>query len=493
MAEPDKQQIGDGNDNIPEAVKQASNAASQMTSGAESAKNAAAAAVEAGAESGKAAANLAAGTAAGGPWGAILSAAWSARHTLFKVVVCISLLLLFFAVIIVSLPSIVMSRIFGTDPAPDAPETPVTVQESYDEMALAVSEAIEGGYDTSLETVDSIIQNGGYDYDLSMEALVNYAQSTAGYDTSYILAAYSASLQQQGTTKDDMIAKLDAVAGEMFPVTYVEKETTRTVHETTYTETGEAVQTTKTVTVHYVECTIHPFDETVILNAFGIDPEATYDQFGVSYAEAIENMANSLKMTLYGSLGDGQMVPLTDEELLAFVSLQECTAARKHVLETALSLVGRVPYFWGGKSPPGWNDEWNTPQVVTDGGSSSTGTIRPYGLDCSGFTAWVYETALGVKIGVGTTGQYPNTEAVSASELLPGDLAFWPKSDGSGWNHVLIFAGFGENGEKMWVHCTTGSGVVLDTPSYESSLVLRRLTVVDYDVPVPEASSTDST
>ena len=151
--------------------------------------------------------------------------------------------------------------------------------------------------------------------------------------------------------------------------------------------------------------------------------------------------------------------------------------------------MGKVPYFWGGKSGPGWNEESNTPKVVTAEGSSSTGTIRPYGLDCSGFTTWVYNTALGVNIGAGTSGQYPNTVAISEAELLPGDLGFLAESDGSGWNHVLMFAGYSETGERMWVHCSSGSGVILNTPSYDSSIVLRRLTNVDYDAPVPETGT----
>ena len=57
--------------------------------------------------------------------------------------------------------------------------------------------------------------------------------------------------------------------------------------------------------------------------------------------------------------------------------------------------------------------------------------IRPYGLDCSGFSTWVFNTAVGVDIGAGTSGQYPNSVAVSASELLPGDLGFLAESDGA--------------------------------------------------------------
>ena len=570
MAEPDKQQIGDGSDNYGQAAGQMAKAAKQAgqetakqaaAKGAEATANAAAATVKASVEGGKAAAEIAAGTAAGGPWGAILSAAWAMRHTLFKILVCICLFLLFLIVMIVSLPSIVSNSIFGLDGTP--PVDGASLQGAYSELSEVVSDVVDAGYDTSLARVEQIIEDGGYDYDLSMDALINYAQSSAGFDVSYILAAYSASLQQQGVSKDDMVAKLNAVSGDMFPVTYEEKEQERIVpvtystyrsvsvtvvtnrvqtgtingvpqyryttanktyylpdgsetsdteitvpaysevtvdipiysggsitgtrQATYYEANGEETLAPTTEIIKYVECTIHPFDNTVIASAFGIDMNATYPQFNVTYGEAIQNMANALKMTLYGTLGSGQMVPLTDAELIAFVNRQECSPMRKHILTTALSLVGKVPYFWGGKSGPGWNDEWNTPKLVTAAGSSSTGTIRPYGLDCSGFSTWVFTTAVGVNIGAGCNGQYPNTYAVSASELLPGDLGFL--ADDDGWGHVLIFAGYGENGERMWVHSSGGSGVILNTPSYEGSLSYRRLSIVDYDAPVSNSST----
>ena len=582
MAEEEKQQVGDGADNYGQAASQMAKAAGQSgqaaakqagkeaakqaaKAGAEATANTSAAVVQAGVEGGKAVAQVAAGTAVGGPWGAILSALWALRHTLFKILVFLCLLLLLFIVMIVSLPSILMNAVFGLDGTAVDMENPVTLQESYNEMSGAVSDVVDQGYNRALEKVEQIIQDGGYDYDLSMEALINYAQSSAGYDVSYILAAYSASLQQQETSEADMVAKLEAVMDDMFPVTYEEKQQERLipVSYTTYqavtltvvtsqTQTGtidgtpqyryttesrtyyepagvqtseEPVTTTaynpvtvslpvysdgtvtgtseatyyeaagsvtlnpETEIIRYVECTIHPFDESVIIDAFGIDEDATYDQFGITYAEAIDNMAKALKMTLYGAASSGEAVELTDAELIAFVERQNCNATRKYILSTGLSLVGKVPYFWGGKSGPGWNEEWNTPKVVTAEGSSSTGTIRPYGLDCSGFTTWVYNTALGVNIGAGTSGQYPNTVAISEAELLPGDLGFLAESDGSGWNHVLMFAGYSETGERMWVHCSSGSGVILNTPSYDSSIVLRRLTNVDYDAPVPETGT----
>lgn len=562
MAEPDKQQFGDGSDDYGRAARQMVKAANlAVMNGAEATANAAAATVQASVEGGKAAAGIAMGTATGGVWGAILSAAWAMRHSLFKVLVCICMLLLFLIVMIVSLPSIVANSVFGLDGT--QPIEGATLQDAYLELSGIVSTAIDEGYDLSLSKVEQIIEAGGYDYELSMDSVVNYAQSSAGFDVSYILAAYSASLQQQGVSEEDMVAKLKSVTDKMFPVSHEEKteerlipvtyttyrqvtvtvvtnrvqtgtingvpqymySTTRRsyylpdetkssesevtvsaysevtvdvpvyndgritgVRQETYYETaGEQTLSPSREIIKYAECTIHPFDNTVIASAFSIDMDANYPQFNVTYSEAIQNMSNALKMTIYGSLGSGQTVPLTDAELIAFVNRQECNATRKHILSTALSLVGKVPYFWGGKSSPGWNDEWNTPKLVTAAGSSSTGTIRPYGLDCSGFSTWVFTTAVGVSIGEGCNGQYPNTYGISVSELLPGDLGFL--ADGNGWGHVLIFAGYGDGGERMWVHSSGGTGVILNTPSYEGNLSYRRLSIVDYDAPVSNSSA----
>lgn len=230
MAEPERQQFEDGADNYGQAAGQMARAAKQAgretakqaaVKGAEATANAATATVKASVEGGKAAAEIATGTAVGGPWGAILSAAWAMRHTLFKILVCICLSLLFLIVMIVSLPSIVSNSIFGLNGT--KPEEGATLQGTYSELSGVVSDAVDAGYDASLARVEKIIADGGYDYDLSMDALINYAQGSAGFDVSYILAAYSASLQQQGVSVDDMISKLESVSDQMFPVTYEEK------------------------------------------------------------------------------------------------------------------------------------------------------------------------------------------------------------------------------------------------------------------------------
>ena len=235
--------------------------------------------------------------------------------------------------------------------------------------------------------------------------------------------------------------------------------------------------------ISYLECTIHPFDNSVITEAFGIDLNASYHGTSATYGEVINARAAALKQTIYGAANEGETAPLTDTEMIAFLKMQNCSATRKDIVETGLSLVGKVPYFWGGKSDAGWNSLWNTPKLVTSAGSTTTGAIRPYGLDCSGFTNWTYKTAVGKTISSGSYGQWEDTYSVTADELLPGDLGFLANENGNGWSHVLMFAGYGTNGERMWVHSTGGEGVVLNTPSYESSLHLRRVKDVDYGDP----------
>ena len=398
-----------------------------------------------------------AGAAVGGPWGAILSAAWSLRNTLFKVLIFLCLLLLFIIIAVVSLPSIVFNNIFRTDPSTVDPNAPTEVTASFDDMAAVVSDCIQAGYDAALAEVDQIIADGGYDHDLSMQALVNNALVSSEYDTCYVLAAYSASMVQRGTTKADLQNKLNAVADQMYAVTYEVKQAQVTVE----TDDGPEMQT-----VEYVACTIHPFDQSVILTAFGVDTGAQYDQFQVTYGEAILDMSNSLKMTMYGTTSDGSVPPISDAELNLFLASLDCSGKRKELMRCALSLVGRVPYFWGGKSAPGWNSDWNTPRLVTAAGSSSTGTIRPYGLDCSGFTEWVYQTALGVTLYDGTWNQWDATHAITKEELLPGDLGFMAVPGTVPVNHVLLYAGEDADGNMLWVHCASGTGVVLNSPDY---------------------------
>lgn len=466
------QAVQSGIESGASAAQGAAAGAEAAVQSTEAAVNAAAATVKSGVEGGKAVAEITTGTAAGGPWGAVISAAWAMRHTLFKILVCICLLLMFLFAMVVSLPSIMFNYVFRTDPASAGVTMSYDLHDLFDEMAAAVAEGVNSGYNHAFEEIERIISEGGYNYELSMQALINHGSTSANYDVSYVLAAYSVAMEQKGTCKQDMIDRLAAVREQMFSVSYEIRETKITIPpESEDDEPAEEV-------VQFIAATIHHFDQSVILAAFDVDPTEKYSQFPITKGDAITNMANALRLTMFGAMRGGAVPPITDAEIAAFLENLDTTEVRKEIVATALSLVGRVPYFWGGKSPAGWNNDWNTPRLVTATGSSSTGTIRPFGLDCSGFTDWVYKTAHGVGLSGGTAHQWNVSTAITQRQLQPGDLGFLAVPGTVTFNHVLIYAGRDANGNMLWVHSTSGSGVVLDSPSYVS--YFRRVNGIDW-------------
>ena len=147
--------------------------------------------------------------------------------------------------------------------------------------------------------------------------------------------------------------------------------------------------------------------------------------------------------------------------------------ARKAVVETAVQLVGRVSYFWGGKSLTiGWDDRWGTPMEVTAAGSGSTGTVRPFGLDCSGFVDWTFYNATNGSYypgrGGGAATQHSYCTNIAWSDAQPGDLVFYPADV-----HVGIVGGRDADGNLLIVHCSGGANGVVITGSAGFTSVAR--------------------
>ena len=148
---------------------------------------------------------------------------------------------------------------------------------------------------------------------------------------------------------------------------------------------------------------------------------------------------------------------------------------RREVIKTACSLVGKVNYFWGGKSlVMGWDSRWGMVQKVTADGSTSTGTYRPYGLDCSGFVDWVFYNATDggyiIGHGGGAASQHTYCTAISWADALPGDLVFYPDD-----THVGIVAGWDENGDILIVHCASSYNNVVITGKEGFASIARPL------------------
>ena len=154
-----------------------------------------------------------------------------------------------------------------------------------------------------------------------------------------------------------------------------------------------------------------------------------------------------------------------DAKALLAALPEDLSPERRVVIEKALSLVGKVTYFWGGKSYIiGWDSRWGRIQKVTAAGSTTTGTYRPYGLDCSGFVDWVFYNATGgdyiIGHGGGAASQHAYCTAISWDEALPGDLVFYPED-----SHVGIVGGRDEAGNLLIIHCASGINNVVITGS----------------------------
>lgn len=157
------------------------------------------------------------------------------------------------------------------------------------------------------------------------------------------------------------------------------------------------------------------------------------------------------------------------EERIKAVLPQGLDSARRTFVLTACSLVGRVGYFWGGKSDAiGWDSRWGAPAVVTAEGGSDTGKTMPFGLDCSGYVSWTAVNAAGETgafsvIGSGVRDQWRRCRPLTAAEARPGDLAFFPDL-----SHVGVVAGREADGTLLILHCSRTLGGVVLSPDGES-------------------------
>lgn len=148
---------------------------------------------------------------------------------------------------------------------------------------------------------------------------------------------------------------------------------------------------------------------------------------------------------------------------------------RVDVITAAYSLVGKVGYFWGGKSTAIGNDpSWGAVEKVSAEGSKSSGTLRAYGLDCSGFVTWAVingyqDQGMQAAVGDGTSDQWEKANVVSEADAQPGDLVFQRGPESGSNNHVGILCGKTDSGDWIAVHCSSSKNGVTVGEAYSAS------------------------
>ena len=204
------------------------------------------------------------------------------------------------------------------------------------------------------------------------------------------------------------------------------------------------------------------------IESMSLEEIALTYEFDEEQIEQLENYMteenNTLLIEQYSSSIFGI---LTDEEFTQIQELvpEDVYGTRRSVILAALSLEGKVPYFWGGKSlHTGWDERWGEDRIVTSEGSTVTGTQRAFGMDCSGFVTWAFINAGGNSnilkyIGNGTAAQWKNSKGIGRDELQPGDLLFYQSPNRAGINHIGIVVQ--SEDELVVVHSSGGRGVVV--------------------------------
>lgn len=214
-----------------------------------------------------------------------------------------------------------------------------------------------------------------------------------------------------------------------------------------YKKTGTEKILLKKRNVKYGQVTFHLMTPEELLDYYSVG-----DVAGEDYNARLEALNNDttdsvIYQTLFARTPDFKEF----EDFLP-AEYDNLPVQRKNIIEIAKSLIGKIPYQWGGKpSKPGYDVLWWTFNEKNE----------QRGLDCSGFVKWTYLTA-----GYGTNlcSKLHSTYAMLSSglpeipfdELKPGDIGV---KIGVKTNHTGIYVGK-IAGKDMWIHCSSSKNGV---------------------------------
>ncbi|MCI9403650.1 MAG: C40 family peptidase [Oscillospiraceae bacterium] len=302
-------------------------------------------------------------------------------------------------------------------------------------QALSVSEAvgsINAAYSAKLEQ----LQAGDYDSITLSGQAADWPDVLAVFASRYAAAEDGVDVV---TLDADRVSKLSAVFWDMSAIT-TEVETI----DHSDSDPDDDIDDSWTECILHITVTAKTATDMKVAYAFTDYQTGALDEL-LSDRVALESLAGSLEITNADVRAVLNALPI------------DLSDDRKKAVETALQLVGKVNYFWGGKSEAiGWDSRWGQLAKVAAAGDSTTDTYRPYGLDCTGFIDWVLRNA-GLPSDkhwyVGT-----NLTEITQAEALPGDMAL--NADAS---HIGMVVGRDSVGRLLICHCSSGANNVVVT------------------------------
>lgn len=276
--------------------------------------------------------------------------------------------------------------------------------------------------------------------------------------------------EQVASLEEKQVKKLKQVFWDMNMISIEVKDIEITTTEKVQNDDGEWIEVEKTSkrTVKYVH-----------VDSFTFNDAVHFYTFNDKQIKAGKEMQSS-GLFLYQNANIKLYLTSTEISTIKSKLPNGLVLNRDSIVETAKSIEGKVPYFWGGKSLElGWDNRWGTPMEVTSVGSPSTGSTRPFGLDCSGFITWVFAnqgldlTTIEETIGHGTTNQWNLSSHINKYDVKKGDLAILAIPGTRKVNHIGIVVE--KDGEDIYViHCASGPNNVVITKADETGFIYFR-------------------
>ena len=142
---------------------------------------------------------------------------------------------------------------------------------------------------------------------------------------------------------------------------------------------------------------------------------------------------------------------------------EDLSPEREAVIRAACSLVGKVNYFWGGKSLVlGWDKPLGTAHRGHSGREQHHRHLPALWPGLLRFVDWVFYNATGgeyiIGHGGGAMAQHSYCTNISWAEAQIGDLVFYPED-----THVGIVCGWDESGNILILHCAFSANNVVIT------------------------------
>lgn len=334
------------------------------------------------------------------------------------------------------------------------------LNDEYSHVESTLQQDIENNNWNYTLTMDSFYENGNpydnMDYQQTIAVLctvMNHSSATIA-DISFLkMYETPATIEKNVPVKTDRYKEVQEGLYEKTGVAYITEDGTYPLYKETedgyYIIDGEQEIALDRETEDYATVTLELKSTDELMADVGIDFSSVENEYSQRLGEIMASGIDetSLSQSVFVQIQSGIQLLSDDEKKQLETAEIEAEGNRLTLVNVASSLIGRVPYQWGGKSSKsGYDTSWYT----FENGQQK-------GLDCSGYIQWVFRTA-GYNEDIwkqltSTSTIMQTCEQIPQSDLQIGDLGIL--NSGETTNHVGMYIGNG-----YYIHCNAGDRTV---------------------------------